>query len=55
MNIESITAFVSVGISLVNSLAVAGVYLRYMRSARNVFNLLRADEHGNVEILDPWK
>ncbi|NLV28219.1 MAG: hypothetical protein GXY48_13860 [Methanomicrobiales archaeon] len=47
MSIETVTAFISVGISLVNSLAVVGVYLRYVRSARNVFNMLRVDEHGN--------
>ncbi|MGV8108282.1 hypothetical protein [Methanospirillum sp.] len=54
MNIESITAVISVGISLVNSLAVAGIYLRYVQTASNIICTIRTDEKGEIEIDDPF-
>lgn len=37
MNIELIFASISFGVVLVNSIAVAGMYVQYVRNARNVF------------------
>ena len=54
MNIESITALISIGVAITNSFAVAGLYWRYIQDARNVFYMLRADENGEIAISDPF-
>lgn len=54
MNIEIVIAFISIGVAISNSVAVAGMYWRYIQDARNVFYMLRADENGEVEISDPF-
>ena len=54
MNTELIFAGISFGIALINSIAVAGMYVQNIRNAWNVFYQIRADENGKIEINDPF-
>ena len=54
MNIETIIASISIGIALVNALAVARIYVRYVQTARNIFCTMRANENGEIDIYDPF-
>ena len=52
MNIEIIISSFSVLVAFANSVAVAAMYIKYVRSIRGVFCSLKVDESGNVEIID---
>ena len=53
MNIETIFSCVSFVIVLVNSLAVIGIYMQYIRKITTVFCAIRSDKSGEIEICDP--
>ena len=53
MSFDFLFACISFGIAVVNSIAVASVYVKYIRDARNVICAIRADKDGEITILDP--
>jgi len=53
MTLDFIFVLISIGMAIVNSIAVTGVYLKYIRDARNVICTIRANEKGEISILDP--
>lgn len=53
MSFDFIFASISFGITILNSVAVAGVYVKYIRDARNVICTIRTDNDGEISILDP--
>lgn len=54
MMIESVVAWVSIGISLVNAGGVAMVYLQHLKTAQNVITTIRATKDGEIIIDDPF-
>lgn len=52
MNLVAIVAVVSGLMTLVNAAAMILMYLRYVRSAHHLILAVRADEAGEVEVLD---
>ena len=54
MNMETIIAGTSIGIAIMNGIASVALYLRYVKSARKIFCIMRAHENGEIEIQEPW-
>ena len=50
--IEDVVAFISFGVVIANSIATAAMYWRYVKMARGVFSMLRADDNGEIETID---
>lgn len=52
MSTEILISSFSVVVTLVNSIAVAVMYIKYINAFRGVFCMLRSTANGEIEILD---
>lgn len=52
MSADSIIGYISILVSVINGIGTLYLYIRHIRSVRDVFCYLRADESGEVEVID---
>jgi len=54
MSTDTILAGISIGMAVLNTGVVAGIYVHMVRSARNIISIIRAGEDGEVWSDDPF-
>ena len=54
MIIDTMVAWFAVGVSLVNAIGIAMVYLQHLKTVRNVVCTIRATKDGEIKIDDPF-